>query len=69
MSGQYMCAANNVEDVGYSNGLKISVNYKPICTAPTIQKKETGIDLICTVDSKPSANTYRCFMLETSSPF
>ena len=69
MSGQYMCAANNVEGVGYSNGLKISVNYKPICTAPTIQKKETGIDLICTVDSKPSANTYRWFFNSSETTF
>ena len=43
MAGQYVCAANNVEGSGYSNGLKISVNYKPVCTAPTIQKKDTGI--------------------------
>ena len=43
MAGQYVCAANNVEGSGYSNGLEISVNYKPVCTAPTIQKKDTGI--------------------------
>ena len=29
MSGQYVCGANNVEGSGYSNGLKISINYKP----------------------------------------
>ena len=69
MSGQYVCGANNVEGSGYSNGLKISINYKPVCSAPTIQSKDSGIDLICTVDSKPLASTYRWLFNSSETTF
>ena len=39
MSGQYVCSASNVEGDGFSKPLLISVNYKPVCLAPTIQYK------------------------------
>jgi hypothetical protein len=44
MSGQYVCSASNVEGDGFSKPLLISVNYKPVCVAPTIQYKGTKIE-------------------------
>ena len=37
MSGQYVCSASNAEGDGFSKPLLISVNYKPVCIAPTIE--------------------------------
>ena len=37
MSGQYVCSASNAEGDGFSKPLLISVNYKPVCVAPTIE--------------------------------
>jgi neural cell adhesion molecule len=49
--------------------LKIAINYRPVCVAPTIQKKENGIDLICQVDSKPKSMTYRWLFNSTDTTF
>lgn len=69
MSGQYVCSAANSEGDGFSQGLRISINYKPVCVAPTIQKKDNGIDLICTVDSKPQSTTYRWLFNSSETTF
>ena len=53
----------------FSQGLRISINYKPVCVAPTIQKKDNGIDLICTVDSKPQSTTYRWLFNSSETTF
>ena len=53
----------------YSQGLSLSIKYKPVCVAPTIQKKDNGIDLVCTVDSKPQATTYRWLFNSSETTF
>ena len=49
VSGQYVCSGSNVEGDGFSKPLLITVNYKPVCVAPTIEYKGSnrseGIDL------------------------
>ena len=53
----------------FSKGLSLSIKYKPVCIAPTIQKKDNGIDLVCTVDSKPQATTYRWLFNSSETTF
>ena len=52
-----------------SKGLSLAIKYKPVCTAPHIQKKDNGIDLVCTVDSKPQATTYRWLFNSSETTF
>ena len=56
-------------DFFFSKGLSLSIKYKPVCIAPTIQKKDNGIDLVCTVDSKPQATTYRWLFNSSETTF
>lgn len=53
----------------FSQGLQISINYKPVCVSPTIQRKDDGIDLVCTVDSKPQSTTYRWLFNSSTTTF
>ena len=64
-----LCNTNLFVSFLHSQGLRISINYKPVCVAPTIQKKENGIDLVCTVDSKPQSNSYRWLFNSSETTF
>ena len=64
------CSQNHQKFPFYcSQGLSLSIKYKPVCVAPTIQKKDNGIDLVCTVDSKPQATTYRWLFNSSETTF
>eukprot|EP00095_Tigriopus_kingsejongensis_P007812 snap_masked-scaffold204_size260821-processed-gene-1.10 protein:Tk07812 transcript:snap_masked-scaffold204_size260821-processed-gene-1.10-mRNA-1 annotation:"neural cell adhesion molecule 2-like" len=73
LSGQYVCSASNVEGDGFSKPMMITVNYKPVCIAPTIEYKgdnrSQGIDLKCQVDAKPKSSTFRWLFNSSETRF
>ncbi|TRY71530.1 hypothetical protein TCAL_11940 [Tigriopus californicus] len=72
-SGQFVCSASKVEGDGFSKPMMITVNYKPVCLAPTIEYKgnnrSQGIDLKCQVDAKPKSSTFRWLFNSSETRF
>ena len=55
--------------ISFTSNWNIFIYLFTVCSAPTIQSKDSGIDLICTVDSKPLASTYRWLFNSSETTF
>ena len=75
-TGTYSCIVHNVEGWGESSPVRVSVLYRPTCSAAQLQhhSQETdsdtpGIDLRCEVDAKPVARSYRWLFNSSGGSF